>query len=1516
MQEELDGIAIIGMTGQFPGARTLDQFWENLANGVESITHFSEEQLEQAGVDSNLLNHPNYVKAKGILEEIDLFDASFFGYNPREAQTMDPQQRLFLEQAWTALEQAGYSSDHYDGRIGVYAGVGWNGYLLSNLASNEGFLDAESGYQTLMGNEKDFLATRVSYQLNLKGPSISVQSACSTSLVATNLACQSLLSYQSDIVLAGGVTINLPQTAGYFYQEGGILSPDGRCRAFDAKAQGTVIGNGVGIVVLKRLADAIADGDTIHAVIRGCAMNNDGSGKVGYTAPSVEGQAEAIAEAMALADIDPQTIDYIETHGTGTALGDPIEIKALTKAFSQKTQTEKFCAIGSVKTNVGHLDAAAGVASLIKTVLSLERGLIPPSLHFQEPNPEIDFANSPFYVNTDLTEWKTNGTPRRAGVSSLGIGGTNAHLVLEEAPRLPESSASRPWQLLVLSAKTDSALETASRNLAAHLRDHPELKLPDVAYTLAVGRRHFEHRRTVVCQDLETACQTLEAPPSNPITATESRRAITFLFPGQGAQHLNMGWELYQQEPIFRETFDYCAQFLQLHLGCDLRSLVYPPDSDTETATDKLTQTEIAQPALFSVEYAIAQLWMSWGIVPEAMIGHSIGEYVAACLAGVFSLEDALTLVANRGRLMQTLPGGAMLAIFLPEDDVRNLLDDDIALAASNGPSNCVVSGSDAAIQAFQEKLDSKGIDYRRLQTSHAFHSPMVEPILDTFASAVEKVRLHSPQQPLISNVTGTWMTETQATDPNYWVRQLRETVKFREGIAQLLDDSNRLFLEVGPGQTLAKLTSQQTSTTENRIFTSLPHPKASSSEQAHLLETLGQLWQTGTTVHWSQFYAQERRHRLPLPTYPFERERYWIDSQQSDHGSTSSVSNLTKKADAQDWFYYSSWQRTPSLTSGELLTNSPWLVFVGSERIGEKLLQRFQSENQQVIVVQAGEKFSQPKQDRYTIDPYCREDYATLMARLQEQGQVPRQIIHLWSLCSQSKTTESEHFNQSQYFGFYSLLFLAQALGKLELLDDILIATVSNGVQDVTGEESLHPEMATILAACQSIPQASPNLICRHIDITIPQPETVRENQLLDQLLAELTSEDAHEPRVAYRGLHRWVPTFEAVRPPNSDTELPLRQEGVYLITGAFGDISLMLAEYLAQQAQAKLILIEHPEVPERDEWGQQKIQSIQETSSDVLWLRVDVADEGQMQTAIEKGRMQFGHIHGVIHGAETNQESSFRPFQQTEVADCQWHFQPKVQGTLVLERVLKQETLDFCILQSSLASLLGGFVAHSAANIFLDAFACKHNQTHPICWTSINWEGWQFWEERQMAGPGSTAQWALRPQEGVEAFQQILSMPNASRIVVSSTDLQPRIEQPHQPQAPLEDTKQAPGHSRKHLSQAYVAPRNDIERAIAHIWEELLGIEAVGIHDNFFELGGHSLLAVQVVSRLREEFQVELPLRNLLFETPTIAELAGAIARQQLPAEDADEMSQLLEEVENLSPEEIENQLAQDND
>ncbi|MDF5715457.1 MAG: aminotransferase class III-fold pyridoxal phosphate-dependent enzyme [Rhizonema sp. NSF051] len=876
-----DEIAIVGMTGRFPGAKNIEQFWQNLRDGVESISFFSDEELLSSGIDPDRLRQPQYVKAGSVLEDIELFDASFFDFSPKEAQITDPQHRLFLECASEALEGAGYDSQTYTGRIGVYAGVSLSTYFLSNIYTNPKLIESVGSYRTSIGNSKDFLPTYVSYKLNLKGPSINVQTACSTSLVAVHLACQSLLNGESDIALAGGVSIQVPHKAGYRYQEGGIMSPDGHCRAFDAKAQGTISGNGVGIVVLKRLEDALADKDYIHAIIKGSAINNDGSLKVGYTAPSVDGQAKVIAEALAMARVEPETISYVETHGTGTVLGDPIEITALIQAF-RPTNKNNFCAIGSLKTNIGHLDAAAGVAGLIKTVLALKHKQVPPSLHFQEPNPKIDFANSPFYVNSTLSEWNTNGTPRRAGVSSFGIGGTNAHVILEEAPApvAEHSISSRPWQLLVLCAKTASALKTATANLVQHFKQHPDFNLADVAYTQCVGRRAFDHRRIVVCQNLDDAVKVLEPPDPQRVFTHYSEpcaRQVAFMFPGQGAQYVDMGRELYETEPIFTEQIDYCCEKLKSYLGLDLRTLLYPDVEQKEAATQQLKQTYITQSAVFVIEYALAQLWMTWGIRPSAMIGHSIGEYVAACLAGVFSLEDALVLVATRGRLVQRLPLGTMMAVPLSEQEIEPLLSEKLGLAAINGPNLCVVSGVEEAVDDLQNRLTDQGVDCRRLHTSHAFHSQMMDSILKPFQEQVSKISLNFPKIPFVSNVTGTWITAVQATDPKYWARHLRQTVRFSEGIAELLQEPERILLEVGPGKTLSTLANKQKAS-EQVVISSLRHPQNQQSDVAFLLNTLGRLWLEGINVDWSEFYAHEQRHRIPLPTYPFERKRYWIE--------------------------------------------------------------------------------------------------------------------------------------------------------------------------------------------------------------------------------------------------------------------------------------------------------------------------------------------------------------------------------------------------------------------------------------------------------------------------------------------------------------------------------------------------------------------------------------------------------------------------------------------------------------
>ncbi|MEM7116112.1 MAG: amino acid adenylation domain-containing protein [Chloroflexota bacterium] len=876
-----NSIAVVGMAGRFPKARNLDQFWQNLVSGVESIHTLTDEQLEGVELEfEKAKTDPDYVRARGMLDDIDLFDAKFFGLTPREARALDPQQRIWLETAWTALENAGYTPEKYDGAIGVYAGAYYNGYLFYNLLEDRAAIEQLVRFRSLdaflniISNDKDYLPTRTSFLFNLKGPSVNVQTACSTSLVAVAQACQSLLNFECDMTLAGGICVAVPQEKGYFYQEGGMTSADGHCRPFDDKATGTVFSSGVGIVVLKRLEDALADGDTISAIIRGAALNNDGAQKASYTAPSVDGQAEVISLAQAIADVDPETISYVEAHGTATPLGDPIEVAGLTKAFRQQTDKTQFCGLGSVKSNVGHLDAASGVTGLLKTVMALQNEELPPTLHYEKPNREIDFENSPFYVVNKRTPWPKGKEPRRAGVSSFGVGGTNAHVVVEEAPELPATTGARPRQLILVSGKTETAVSTQAANLTNALTDQ---NLADAAYTLAVGRADHPYRRAYVVDSVAKAAELLRSPKQTTEKTIDKNAPVVFMFPGQGSQHVNMGRELYETEPTFRATVDECAAILQPLLDLDLRDLLYPESLSADEAAKQLQQTAVAQPAIFTIEYALAQLWLEWGIQPSAMVGHSVGEFAAACLAGVFSLEDALTILATRAKLMQAVAPGSMRAVRLSLDELQPHLGNGVTLAANNAPNICIVSGPTDAIEAFDHRLDAAGIATIELHTSHAFHSEMMDEVLEAFETAVSATTRHAPQLPILSTLTGTWLTNKQAVDPVYWTQQLRQPVRFSQAIRALQEEPGRVYLEVGPGNTLSTSTRQHPDPTMT-VIASLGHAKAPKPALETMLEALGKLWLAGANIDWTGFYQHETRRRIPLPTYPFERQRYWVE--------------------------------------------------------------------------------------------------------------------------------------------------------------------------------------------------------------------------------------------------------------------------------------------------------------------------------------------------------------------------------------------------------------------------------------------------------------------------------------------------------------------------------------------------------------------------------------------------------------------------------------------------------------
>ena len=852
-------IAIIGLACRLPGAHDSETFWRNLCRGVESI------ELAAATPSVRTGTGARRVGATARVDAIAEFDAPLFGIEPREAELMDPQHRIFLECTWEALEHAGYDPTRCGGRVGVFAGAGSNGYAMLTAASG----DLERFAQHL-GTGADFLATRVSYTLGLTGPSVSIQTACSTSLVAVCLGCDSLIAFGSDIVLAGGVSLPVPESDGYDYHDAGVLSPDGHCRAFDAAAAGTVPGAGVGVVVLKRFSDALAHGDRVHAVIRGWAVNNDGATKAGFAAPAISGQAEVIAEALAMAEIEARSIGYVEAHGTATALGDAVEVTALTRAFRRTTNDTAFCALGSVKGNIGHADTAAGVAGLVKATYAVERGLLPGTVHFATPNPKLQLATSPFFVHADCRAWRT-AFPRRAGVSSFGIGGTNAHVILEQAAvDEPRRTPPSP-QLLVLSARTASALDAATNRLGAHLRDTPDIDLADAAYTCQAGRRTFTHRRAIVAADREAAVRALMGARDaswRDRVEPEVSRPVAFMFPGQGSLRPGVTCGLYRDEQVFRARIADCADALQ-PLGYDLLDVLFGDGLNKWTE-----RTDLAQPATLAVEMALAALWESWGVTPTAMIGQSVGEYAAATLAGVFSLQDALSLMATRGQLMQACAPGAMTAVRCPEDRIVALLGDRLSLAAVNGPDECVIAGSRPDISALERELDARRMPHRRLAVARAFHSDSMEACVPAFEAAVARVALHPPATPFVSSVTGVWISEAEATSPTYWARHLRETTRFAAGLTTLTAGSSAALLEIG----LHALASHARRSVGRE--SAVPIVSTLGTGSAHdggpaILCALGDLWLAGVAIDWSRS-GERRGRRVPLPTYPFEGQRYW----------------------------------------------------------------------------------------------------------------------------------------------------------------------------------------------------------------------------------------------------------------------------------------------------------------------------------------------------------------------------------------------------------------------------------------------------------------------------------------------------------------------------------------------------------------------------------------------------------------------------------------------------------------
>jgi acyl transferase domain-containing protein len=1342
-------------------------------------------------------------------------------------------------------------------------------------------------WESMLLTDKDYMSVRISYKLNLKGPSFIMHSSCSTSLVAVHLGCRALLTGECDMALVGGVSISASRVSGYIYQEGMILSRDGHCRPFDAQASGTIGGEGIGIAVLKRLDDAAAAGDNIYAVVKGSAINNDGKRKIGFSAPSIDGQVESIRSTLHLSRIEPERIGYVEAHGTGTNLGDPVEIEALKMAFN--TKKKGYCSIGSVKSNIGHLDVAAGIAGFIKTVLVLKHKLIPPSLHFHDPNPAIDFDNSPFYVNKELREWKNDEYPLSAGVSSFGIGGTNIHVILEEAPAVfPDgaspSTGAGDYRLLLLSAGSQTALDKMTGHWVDYLRSNPGIDFADAAYTLQVGRKTFNHRKMTVCRGTAEAVDLLSSHGAGKVHTNvlmKENPPVIFMFPGQGAQYVNMGLELYKTEALFRQELDRCFDILKPLVNRDIKAVLYPGESTLEG----INQTEITQPVIFAFEYALAKLLMAWGVNPYAMIGHSIGEYTAACLAGVFSLEDALHLVVWRGKLMQEVPSGAMLGVPLPEEELLPFLNEHISLAAVNSSSHCVVSGTHQAMDAFAADMKKRGYETSRLHTSHAFHSAMMDPVLEEFEAQVRNITFNKPEIPYISNVSGEWLTPDDGNNPGYWKRHLRETVRFSRGLEELLKEEHAVFIEVGPGKVLSTFIRQHNGKGDGHHTVHLiRHPKEDISDRYRLFNALGQIWLYGGRIDWEGFYTHEKRRRVSLPTYPFEGQRYWIDADFSKAGALtpSQGTAVSKREDISDWFYLPTWRRDLPPAASKKKGASPgkrlWLVLMDDHGAGKELVKRLENDGEDVIWVDAGKEFQKAGDRGYIIDACRPGDYHALFKDLKDSGKVPGTIIHLFllSLTGEHETViDAESLESNVDKGFHSLIYLTQAIEKQDITGKIRIEIVTNNMQDVTGEENLNPAKSILLGACKTIPQEYPNIRCRSIDIVFTGSGSLAEGHLLDRLITEFKS-DSTGALVAYRNNRRWVQVFEPLQLEKKEEDNPrLRPKGVYLVTGGLGRIGLILSGYLAEKVKAKLILVSRSDFPPRDQWDQwlkdygeenkqgraiKKIKDFERSGAEVLVFSADVSDENRMREVIDRAEEQLGPLNGVIH----------------------LQFQPKISGLLVLHKVLQDKNLDFCLLTSSTAAILGGltFTAYSAANIFMDAFAAWHNKLNPSQpWISVNWDGWREEGDKTAFEP------AMTPGEGIEAFERILSYEGLTHVITSTGDLHAGIRVWINLES-LQEEEDIPGeepsttlYSRPNLTNTYVPPNTRVEADLCEIWQRVFGFSQVGIHDNFFELGGDSLKAINVSAKIHKTLNVKIPMDEF-FNRQTIAELAGYIA------------------------------------
>ena len=1492
-----DGIAIIGMSARFPHSRSVEEFWQHLVDGDSLIDTFDDEELRRSGVEETLLRDPNYVRRGNTIENADRLDADFFGLSRREAEILDPQQRVFLECAWEALENGGYTGDGEP--VGVFAGVGMNTYLMQMLKRPE-ILETAGGYQLMLASDKDYVATRAAYKLNLRGPAVTVQTACSTSLAAVHLACQSLLNRECSMALAGGVSIAFPQAAGYSYIPGMILSPDGYCRPFDARAKGTVPGRGSGVVLLKRLAEAVADRDSIVAVIRGSAWNNDGAGKVGYTAPSVDGQAEVIRAALAAAGIDAARVGYVETHGTATELGDAIEITALAQVF-EAGERKRPLVLGAVKANMGHADTAAGVAGLIKAALAVNSGIIPPTPGYSQPNPALRLEKTPFVVSSSPTDW-TGDSERCAGVNSFGIGGTNVHLILSRAAAADhrENEPTRT-RIFPVSARTASALNTACENLSQRLSAEAACSPADVSATLQRGRRPFEFRRAVVAHDCAEAAAQLLKPTKRFEPGTDLSRDVVFLFPGQGQQFPGMNNALYREDSSFRRTIDTGCEILQERTGLDLRTYLTAGEG-TPASAAALRDTEIAQPALFLVEYALAERWRSLGVEPTCLLGHSLGELTAACVAGVFSFEDGLQLAAERGRLMSQTAPGLMLAAMLPPEKLAPFLEKDLWLAAENGPKMSVASGPIDAIEGLERRLAIERVATIRLASKNAFHTPLMVDAAKAFRQAVAATNRHAPMIPWLSNVNGTWIGAAEAQDPQYWANQILSPVRFTRNLA-VLAERRRLLLEAGPGEALLGIARQQLPTSV--MVASLGSENRRVSDAVVFLQAVARAWECGVSIKWERLDPDTAGRRVPLPTYPFERQRYLIEatspsveaaaiSASSDQSNSPLPTSdaLAKRDDISTWFYAPSWKSTPPAVIALPAQSKPagtWLVLAGKDSLSDLLIASLRAQGIKVVCVRAGEGFAWQDGDAI-VDLSQAADLKMLWERMDSAGLQPEGLLALPGIWN------------SLISGYDAVVQILQTAGSRRRSLS-RFEFISSGDESVMGESVMAPENGELLGLARTIPSELGGSECRCIDVDLPDGDP----QVLVKRLIEELSTNGAGLTVAYRRGLRWQKEWSPA-PLKRCAEAPFRSGGVYLVTGGLGGIGYVVAQHLLQRYDARVAIVGRTALPEQSEWESwivshgegdttsrriQRLQELEHAGGEVLFETADVADHDAMRLVIDRTQQRFGPLNGVIHAAGVPGGS--RILIQT-AEEARRIRKPKVDGSRVLAELLQGSKIDFLLFCSSISAIVpaASQSAYAAANAFQNSFAeyCRGVLDLPAiaigldAWREVGMladiavpKGLESYFDQRMSS-------AMTNAEGIEVIERVVAQWRGPQILTSAVDFDRLSAAAVFSGAPASQGQDAESASAPDSSELIV---------ILGIWKDLLGADSISPSDDFFSLGGHSLMGTMMIARIRDRLGITLSLRDI-FEARTPAGMAEII-RAKAPQISLERVSETVE-------------------